>query len=260
MDPNTNPEGNSNIPFTDFLRDVLYEQNMDQGRLVENQGLAVLDFCNNSNMELTDMDFGLLDNWNVDGMVVQQSMPIQQDTPRTDTSVDIAQMRQNLVKVWTDSPWRWDPKVHDTGYQDQNNLPIPAGDTSSAKFQEGRNMMDRVVKQKLEQSSRDRVLAIVLAICQQHATSTRVAAAFPSADVLDTLVHIFLNSHACQVSEWIHFPTFKLNDQWPEWVAVAAAGGSVLTPYPTLRKFGLALQEAVRKSTRPIISPSCGPC
>lgn len=246
MDPNADAEENTNVPFTDFLRDVLYEQNLDQSRLAENQGLAVLDFCSNTNMELTDMDFGLLDHWNVDGMV-GQSMPAQQSTPRTEKPVDITQMRQSLVKVWIDSPWRWDPKVHDNGYREQSNLPMPFGDTASAKFQERRRKMDRVVKQKLEQSGRDRVLAVVLSICQQHATSTRVAASFPSVEVLDTLVHIFLNSHACQVSEWIHFPTFKLNEQWPEWIAVAAAGGSVLTPSPTLRKFGMALQEAVRK-------------
>ena len=60
------------------------------------------------------------------------------------------------------------------------------------------------------------------------------------------MLHVFLNSHTNQVSDYIHFPTFKLNEQEPEWIAGAAAAGAVLTPIPTLRKFGYALQESVR--------------
>ncbi|CAM1505632.1 Fc.00g112690.m01.CDS01 [Cosmosporella sp. VM-42] len=245
MDPTSNMADMNHFPFSGFLRDVLYDQPFDPNRLAENQGLAVLDFCDNTNLDMTDMDFGLLDHWNGDGMM-SHTIPTDQATPQTDGSVDISHMRQNLVKVWTDSPWRWDPKTNDSGYREQGNLPVSTGDTASAQFQERRKRLERLVKEKLEPSGRDRVLAIVLEICRQNSTSNRVAASFPSVDVIDTLVHIFLNSHACQVSAWIHFPTLKLSDQWPEWVAVAAAGGAVLTPFQTLRKFGFALQEAVR--------------
>lgn len=46
------------LPFSDFLRDVLYDQSLSQA-----QGLAVLDFCDDSNLDLNAMDFGLLDYW-----------------------------------------------------------------------------------------------------------------------------------------------------------------------------------------------------
>lgn len=233
--------------FSDFLRDVLYDQPLHSGRMTDNQGLSVLDFCDDTNLDLTDMDFGILDHWNGDS-IMTTPLPTNPDTPQTDSSVDISQMRQNLVKVWTDSPWRWDPTANDNGYREQGNLPVPTKDTTSAQFQERRKRLEKIVQEKLEPSSRDRMLAIVLSICRQTSTTNRVASSFPAVDVMDTLVHLFLNSHACQVSGWIHFPTLKLNQQWPEWIAVAAASGAMLTPILTLRKFGMALQEAVRKS------------
>lgn len=156
-------------------------------------------------------------------------------------------MRRSLVQAWTASPWCWDPKSHDTGYEEQGFLPVSDRDTSSAQFQESRKRLERVVAEKLEQPGRDRVLAIVLLTCRQSAMANRVAASFPSVDIMDTLVHIFLAAQACQVDEWIHFPTFKLNEQWPEWIAMAAAMGGALTPISTLRKFDFAVQEAIRE-------------
>ncbi|KPM40652.1 hypothetical protein AK830_g5890 [Neonectria ditissima] len=230
------------LPFGDFLRDILYEQqHVDhQDKLVEGQGLAVLDFCDDTNMELSDFDFNTLDLWNSD---IGANLPIQQETPETDTSIDISQMRQRVVKVWTDSPWRWQPNGPENTYGEAKNLPVPSGEATSLQVQETRKWL---VNGKLEQSGRDRVLGLVLKACRQESIFNRVAASFPSCELVDTLIHIYLNSHVCQVSGWIHFPTFKLNDQWHEWIAAAAAAGAVLAPSHTLRRFGLALQESYR--------------
>ncbi|TDZ54853.1 Early growth response protein 1 [Colletotrichum trifolii] len=232
------------LPFSDFLQTVIYEPEMDSSRMAEAQGLAVLDFCDNANLELTEVDFGLLDHWNMDGMGNNASH--QSFTPRTDDSVDLVQMRQNLVKVWTDSPWQWAPDNKDSGYVEHGNFSIPTGDTSSAAFQESRKRHARMVRDKLDQSGRDQILAIVLGTCKNDNIMTRVASSFPSLEVVDSLIHIFLASHFCQTSQWIHHGSFSMSSQWPEWLAVAASAGATLTPVQTLRKFGFALQEAVR--------------
>ncbi|KAH9999580.1 hypothetical protein F4779DRAFT_605364 [Xylariaceae sp. FL0662B] len=235
------------LPFSDFLRDVLYDQSMDPSRLAETQGLAVLDFCDDTSYELNDVDYGLLDHWNLDGANNDRPPVIQAATPQTDDSaVDMTDMRQKLVKIWTESPWRWDPNKRDHGYGEHGNLPLSLKDTASQTFNEKQKRMDRVVKDKLDQSSRDKILSIVLSTCQSDTMKMRVASSFPSADVMDTLTHVFLAATLCSVSGWIHFATFDLNSQWPEWLAVAAASGAVSTPVPTLRKFGFAVQEAVR--------------
>ncbi|KAF9769667.1 hypothetical protein IL306_012898 [Fusarium sp. DS 682] len=239
----TSQTGTEQLPFCDFLRDVLYEQQYDQSaRIPENQGLAVLGFCNDSNMELSDMDFGLLDHWNTDGMA--NPAPTQQETPKS--PVDMDHMRQNLVTAWDVSPWRWDPVANDNAFGEQGNLPVSKKDVASIQAQASKGGLRRAVDQKLDFAARDGVLALVLGACQPDTMSSRISGSFPSADLLDTMLHVFLNSHTNQVSDYIHFPTFKLNEQEPEWIAGAAAAGAVLTPIPTLRKFGYALQESVR--------------
>ncbi len=237
------------LPFSDFLRDVIYPPYHDPSRIAEAQGLAVLDFCDDANLELNDLDFGVLDNWNLDG--VAGGVDEQQCAARVEESADMASMRQRLVKIWTESPWRWNPNKQDSGYGEQANLPIPLGEVSGAHFHDGQPP-DRVVKDKLESSARDKILAIVLSTCQSNAMMTRVASSFPSAEAMDSLIHIFLASHLCQVSEWIDYASFSLNAQWPEWLACAASAGAVQTPNSTLRKFGYALQEAVRKLQSPV--------
>jgi hypothetical protein len=174
-------------------------------------------------------------------------IPAQQETPKSDTSADAhMHMRQNLVTAWDVSPWRWDPVAKDNAFGEQGNLPVSKKDVASIQAQTSKGGLRRVIDQKLDFAARDGVLALVLGACQPDAMSSRISGSFPSADLLDTMLHVFLNSHTNQVSDYIHFPTFKLNEQEPEWIAGAAAAGAVLTPIPTLRKFGYALQESVR--------------
>ncbi|KAK3694630.1 hypothetical protein B0T22DRAFT_76305 [Podospora appendiculata] len=232
------------LPFSDFLRDVLYEHSLSTPvRLAEAQGLAVLDFCADANLDLKDIDFGLLDHWNIDG----PHAPLPDMQPGPDGIVDIAAMRSKLVKIWTESPWRWNPEKTDSGFIEQLNLPLPTKDAHGVQMQESGRRIDRVIKERLQTSSRDRILAIVLNTCRNNSIMTRVASSFPSADVMDSWIHIFLASHLCSVSAWIHFGSFSLSAQWPEWLAIAASAGAVLAGTPTtLRRFGFALQEAVR--------------
>lgn len=230
----------ANPPFSDFLRDVLYEQSMqDHHRMAEAQGLAVLDFCNNANLELKDMDFGLLNHWNV-----EDAFGYQQPNQR-DSVVDMSAMRSKLVKIWTESPWRWNPGQSDTGYTEQHHLPLSSSDAQ--KSQDNGRKVDKAIQDELHSSSRDKILAVILSNCRENSVRARVASSFPSTEVMDSWVHIFLASHLCQVSAWVHYGSFSLNSQWPEWLAMAAAQGAVMTPVPTLRRFGFALQEAVRE-------------
>ncbi|KAM0250558.1 hypothetical protein ACHAQJ_008568 [Trichoderma viride] len=236
----------NNIPFFDFLRDVLYQQPLDLPRSTESQGPGMLDFCDDMDMDLTDMDFGLLDHWNMDleggGALITPTLAGQ----NPQNSAEMSQMRQNLANVWGELPWKWEPTTKDNAYTEQGNLPISAKDLSNAQFQETKRQFERVVEQKLNLPSRDQILAIVLKTCRDASMASRVAASFPTVDVMDTMVQVFLAAHLRQVSTWIHYPTLKLNSVWPEWVGNAVAAGAVLMPAPTLRKFGFAIQEAVR--------------
>jgi len=233
------------LPFSDFLRDVLYEQSLgDPARFAEPQGLAVLDVCDDSNVELNDIDFNLLDHWNIDGMSDRDPNVPELQSSVEEPGADMDKMRQRLVQVWTKSPWRWNPEKTDSAFREQTHLPLPSNDAGGAQMHE---YFGRVVNERLHPAGRDKILAIVLGTCRNDSILSRVAASFPSTEVMDSWTHIFLASHLCQVSTFIHYPSFSLNSQWPEWLAIAASAGAVLAPVPTLRRFGFALQEAVRK-------------
>ncbi|KAM0332153.1 hypothetical protein ACHAQA_002427 [Verticillium albo-atrum] len=227
---------------------VIYEPGYDGSRMTESQGqapgLSVLDLSVHNNMDLTDVDFNLLDYWNVD--LLGDGLQSQTFTPKAEDSVDLAQMRKNLVNAWTESPWRWDILRVDSGYGEQPNLPVPSADATGALRESRKKLGDTVVTDRLDQTARDGVLAIVLKTCKTNEMMARVASSFPSAEVMDSLIHIFLASHFCQTSQWIHQATFDMKIMPPDWHAMTAASGAVLTPVPTLRRWGFAVQEAVR--------------
>ena len=235
--------------FSDFLRDVLFTAGpYDQNREVDTSGMGgILEIFGNQDLELNDVDFGMLDYWNYGpqpGMAGSATFDVRNEA----SPPDVAQMSVNLSKVWIESPWLYTPttNIRDSTFGEQGNLSIASGAASSAQFEESRRRLERVTPEKLNSAGRDKVLALVLNTLKHRQALHRVATCFPSADVMDTLVHLFLASHACQVTCFIHFPTVQMNQAWPEWIGMAAACGATLAPMPALRKFGFALQEAIR--------------
>ena len=233
------------LPFADFLRFVLYEGAAgDADKANPIQGLIVLDFCDNSSLELIDGDFGLLDKWNAEGRA-QSAWPLRETHGQADREIDLTQTRRDLVKIWTNSPYGRDSDASDAGSNDQRISGLSPG--GSERWQGRREQVAMIDRERLEQSSRDRALVIVLGASRQIVASDRLASSFPSLDLMDVLVNSFLSNLANQASEWLHLPTFSLNTQLPEWIAMAAAFGAVASPIPGLRRLGFALQEAVRK-------------
>ncbi len=119
----------------------------------------------------------------------------------TGDPIDITNMRTSLVKIWTESPWRWSPTKNDNAvHVEQSHLPLASKDVRIAELQEDGRKIDRVIKDELHTSNRDKILAIVLSICRNDNMMKRVASSFPSAEVMESWIHIFLASHLCQVS------------------------------------------------------------
>jgi hypothetical protein len=233
----------ASAPFPDFLCDILYEQPLgNPSRPPDAQGLSTLDFYDDGNLDFNEFDFNLL-NWNIDTAQATPDDPAGPEDP-----AGMAEMRSALDTLWTESPWRWTPGKTDNCYTEQSNLPLPSSDADSSKTHDDRAAGGWVANNTLRASCRDKILAIVLGTCRESRMANRVASSFPSADTMDSWINIFMAAHMSQVASWIHPGSFSINSQWPEWLAVAAAAGAVLTPVPAFRRFGLALQEAIRES------------
>ncbi|EJT70049.1 C2H2 type zinc finger domain-containing protein [Gaeumannomyces tritici R3-111a-1] len=241
-----------NVPFSDFMRGILYQHGTDTpSDTTSLHGLAVLDFCNTSNLELDDIDFSFLGNWGIarDGASLQQAPQLHQhqqeqqvetqhqqyqheyqqqcdeDSCTSDgDSPGISSLRHRLVKLWDDDRLRWAPNPQNTGYDDQENLPVPSATAAMAEAASfaydalGAVSSRSVPRRRLDGPSRDRILAIVLATRRKNTTMP---------------------------SSYIHIPSFSVGDSPPDLLACCAAAGATMTSNLTLRKFGFAVQEAV---------------
>jgi hypothetical protein len=238
------------LPFSDFLRDVIAPYNPNRA-LEEHQGLAVLNFCDDVNLEVSDVDLTVPGYYGYDYTTGNYMIGLDKASnseglaSKAEEAMDLSEMRSKCDNIWIDSPWRWTPDKLDHAYCEENNLPLPPDEMNNPRFRESQGQADRIVRDCLSQSSRDKLLAVVTAICREQMRQ-RVASAFPSCEVLDMLLQFYFASQLCQTSSFIHHASLKLNSQCPEWIAATVAAGAVLTPLPILRKFGFALQEIVR--------------
>lgn len=204
---------------------------------------GLLGFGFESNLELNDVDFSFLDNYNA-------HIPFDLETPRSDvvssTMLSGDQATASRSEAFRTSVWRFIPKPQDHAAAEQQNLSLP--DVAHGHDSpESRIRLDRrTTTEKLDQSCRDKIIAIVLSTCKP-AMMFRSVSAFPSVELLDIVLQFFLTSPLSDADSWLHIPTFcSTTKNRTEVLLVAIAAGAVLTPDNSLRKLGFALQEAIR--------------
>ena len=93
---------------------------------------------------------------------------------------------------------------------------------------------------------------MILGVCQCNQPNglPRIMSPFPSADILDGLLHFFLTSHTSQIDSWVHLPSFQINNARPELLASFIAAEAMLSRSPTIWKLGEAINESVGLAVR----------
>ncbi|KAL5115932.1 hypothetical protein ACEQ8H_006154 [Pleosporales sp. CAS-2024a] len=227
-------------PFLpDYFRNMPHYEAFFSGQATPR---GILDMSFDLDVGLTDIDLGLLDHYNF-------QIPFAADTPSTDTQgVDQHIPESESVPVRTEafkqSIWRYLPQRHkDFGGAEQANLAY--ADSDKANSRRSQIVQCRAITERLHRVSRDRLMALVLGTCSPDNVK-RIASAFPSIELLDTLIQFFLTSPSLDAQSWFHLPTFSPSKISPEVLAVIVAAGAVSTPDVPLRKLGFALHEASR--------------
>jgi hypothetical protein len=203
---------------------------------------GILDMSFDVDVGLTDIDLGLLDQYNF-------QVPFAADTPSTDNQgIEQHIPESESVPVRTEafkqSIWRYLPQRHkDFGGAEQANLAYC--DSEKDNNRRSHIVQRRAITERLHRISRDRLMALVLGTCSPENVK-RIASAFPSIELLDTLIQFFLTSPSLDAQSWFHLPTFSPSKISPEVLAVIVAAGAVSTPDVPLRKLGFALHEASR--------------
>jgi hypothetical protein len=217
-------------------------------------GRDVFNFGFESSLDFTDMDFGWISSqnsrqpahWNYN------QPPPDHDHERLNRGQETPDVSSGITagaEAFQKSIWRWKPVQQEHAFAEQINLSLPYKDMQH--YLESRLAPD-VLDQRLEQNSRDKILAMLLSTCEPSNVS-RVVTSFPSADLLDSLMHLFFRSELSRTDSWIHIPTFRPQNQRPELNGIVVAAGAVLSSVPTVRKLGFAIQEAVRLAIPQIV-------
>lgn len=237
----------------DYLRDKM----MPPGNAANGAGVQIMDyqagpwtprelfdFGVDANMELNDLDLSFLDSYN-------NANPFDLRTP----SIGFPTTGSDIMPSFTSAPvppldttalpkasvWRFRPLSKDSGSAEQANLSLPT--PTSLEIDR------RVTCEPLSQTSRDKILAMILSTCKPNSIP-RAVACFPSISLLDSLFQFSLTSPGSHAKHWIHAPTLLAAQTRPEVLAAIIAAGAVLTPDSSIRKVGYAVQEAIRTAVQ----------
>jgi hypothetical protein len=207
----------------------------------------VLNFGIDTTFDFSDIDFGLpplpplpeaeRPTYTANNLANEQAPGSGTRTPELRNSINLG------TQAFRKSVWQFIPSQEDHGYAEQLNLSLPYQDIDSPEIKLAADLS--ISNQQLDQSSRDRILAMILSTCEPRMFS-RVVSSFPSTELLDNLIHQFFSFELSRTDSWIHLPTFRLNGQRPELTGIIVAAGAVLSTVPVVRKLGFAIQEAVR--------------
>ncbi|KAL4892419.1 hypothetical protein BDV59DRAFT_202561 [Aspergillus ambiguus] len=224
--------------FPDFIRDSLIPSltRSDIDPFIAPQEYANTIDPNSFNFDFTDMDFGLIDFFNTQGVQYPQHTDVP-DGLETDSGIALgaeAYQRSSLSA--------WKPGHSDHAFVDEEGLSVPKSiDSPETSLHSKR----QVLSERLSPGSRDLIFGLVL---QTSTTGnlTRIMKSFPSTELLDSLMQHYFEFQSHQIDSWIHGPTFQPNEQDPDMLAAVAAAGAVRSSIPTLRKLGYALMEIAR--------------
>ncbi|KAF9895084.1 hypothetical protein FE257_004713 [Aspergillus nanangensis] len=186
--------------------------------------------------DLTDVDFGLIDFFNTQGI----QHPHAADVPDgADADSEIALGAEAYQRS---SLSAWKPGHTDHAFADEDGLLVPKSiDSPECSIRSER----QILSERLAPGSRDLIFGLVLQT-STRSNLTQIMKSFPSTELLDSLIQNYFSFQNHQIDSWIHGPSFHPNDEDPDLLAAVAAAGAVRSSIPTIRKLGYALMEIAR--------------
>jgi hypothetical protein len=240
--PMLNMDESSLAGFLNNVMDVA-NPNMEDFMSQDHTPRDIFNFGIDADLAFNDMDYGWITSQNSRAQMWNYDFIPEPDSHRGQQTPDVRSGITAGAKAYERSLFRWAPQRQEHAYAEQVNLSLPKKDIQNLETR----LAPAILDHRLEQSSRDRILAMLLSTCEP-ANIESIVTSFPSAEVLDQFIQIFFGSEVSRSDSWIHLPTFKLQAQRPELTGIIVAAGACLSPISTVRKLGFAIQEAVRIS------------
>lgn len=201
-----------------------------------------------TDLDLSIVDLNFLESYNIRnpfefGELPPEPLPLPSvTTPEFNVSKDgtATTNSASLGKMI----WRFIPAPQDHGFSEHDNLLLPDQPESTSTPHSLVEVERRGTTEKLELSSRDKILGIFLH--QMKKPNIPHPLSFPSVELLDSFIQYYLTAPFSNARPWIHLPTLSFKRSRPELLLGLAAAGAVLAPDLALRKLGYAMHEVLR--------------
>ncbi|TQN68654.1 Nicotinate catabolism cluster-specific transcription factor [Colletotrichum shisoi] len=238
-------------PNTDMAHEIDAASFMDDGFAGPVIDMVMDDMVNFNPVHnfFQDMDFSSWD-LNFDAITIPQ--PEIDQSPESTTTSRSKSNARNASKAhaaFKRSPWLWEPgpkdyALHYATPQDKERLVLDDGTfANSPAFY--KLISTPGTKLKMTSSSRDSLLAMVVASTVQKGNRTRTPS-FPSLDLLNHLVQAHFIHDEHRSDSWIHLATFDAAEAIPELLAGILSSGATYISIPAVWQFGFSLQEVLR--------------
>jgi hypothetical protein len=208
----------------------------------------LLSFGLETNLELSVLDLSFLESYNVRAPFEYEAATVSTVEPLTETlEGHILETEQGAKEERSSQRirWRFVPVPQDNGYAEHGNLLLSEQTGSGTTPHSLRDVQAGPdAHESVSLAARDKILGMVLS--QMPEPFLLNAASFPSPELLDRLGRYYLTVPFATPGQWIHRGTFSIKTCRPELLLAVAAAGAVLTPDPTLRKLGYAMQAVLR--------------
>jgi hypothetical protein len=150
------------------------------------------------------------------------------------------------AKAFDRSLWRYMPRSKTNPVTaGESYLALPDGESEGQS--PSHIPLRNITSERLSYTTRDRLLGLVLETSSNE-NSKRIAAGFPSLQLLDSMVQMFFTSPSVDAGSCFHLPTFSLAQTHPLLLVCIIASGAFSAPDDLLRKLGHALHEVARVS------------
>ncbi|KAI3578698.1 hypothetical protein IWW34DRAFT_737944 [Fusarium oxysporum f. sp. albedinis] len=170
-------------------------------------------------------------------------LDVEAPTPSNRVSGQVG-VSAEAVRAYDNTLGNWYPRPKDYLAPDKASISI-APDVQKAMLGCLGNLDPGVINHRLSAARRDEIVVVVAGRFSAGQTLQAVPN-FPSVEILDELLKIFLGTQRGPLTSMIHLPTFN-PDNCDLWLLMTCiASGAVTSPNLAAHKFGLALLEVLR--------------
>jgi len=198
---------------------------------------GLFDFGIESDLQLDTLDFDCLGNYNerVPFDIDQHSHPsvtneMPRDIPSPSGTGASAQAFHNSI-------WRFHPQPESLNSTKMSRMvEFSEGDKAEPTVR----VDQRTTTDRLDQTSRDKMIAIMFRVWSDDKSTAKPLKVMPSLELLDSLLQFYLTLKEANAASWLHIPSvYPLPHTRPELLLSMVAAGATLLPDLSLRKLGM---------------------